>query len=76
MNPYIEKIRSLGTPRSKQKVRQSVERTDRGSVIRTEHSDGRVDVAVRPHTMQYEARSHKTGRKAGQVAEIARKENA
>lgn len=71
-NEYRDKLRSIGTPRGRTSKR-TVVREERGTLITTEHSDGRVDATVRPDTVDYEARTHRTGKRKGQVAEIVRK---
>lgn len=70
----LEKMRSIGAPRKRQAMKRTVEQVVEGdrsaTLITTEHRDGRRDVTVRPATDRYEAQTHKTGRKRGQVAEI------
>jgi hypothetical protein len=76
MSEFAEKIRTIGAPRGRSTVRKVVERDRSATIITTEHSDGRQDVAVRPDTVRYEAVSHRTGSKKGQVAEIREKGKA
>lgn len=71
-NEYRDKLLSIGTPRGRTS-RTTVTREEHGTLITTEHSDGRVDATVRPDTVDYKAVTHRTGKKKGQVAEIVRK---
>lgn len=72
-NEYRDKLRSIGAPRGRTS-KQTVVREERGTLITTEHADGRVDATVRPDTVDYQAVTHRTGKKKGQVAEIVRKD--
>lgn len=67
---WLDKMRSISTPRRVGSSRTTVEHHASGSVATTEHWDGRQDVAVRPDTARFKAVRHNSGRKRGQVAEI------
>lgn len=69
MSEYRDKLRSIGFVGKAPESRKTVERTEDSTVIHTEHDDGRVDAVVRPDTVRYGARVHRTGAKRGQVAE-------
>lgn len=74
MSEFLDKVRSIGTIGRAPKSRSTEDRVDGATIIHTEHADGRVDATVRPDTVEYRARTHSTGKKRGQVAEVTRKE--
>lgn len=63
MSDFLDKVRSIGTPRGRQTQKVSVDRDSRGAVRTTEHADGRVDVAVQPNTVRYAAEDGQIVRK-------------
>jgi hypothetical protein len=71
VNPYREKLLSISAPRRLGASERTVERTGKSTVISDEHWDGRRDATVRPDPVRYGGRVHSTGRRKGEVAEVA-----
>lgn len=70
MNDYLDKLRSISTPRRRGSSRTLVEREGSAIIRKTEHWDDRVDVAVTPDVVRYGTEQHNTGKRRGEVAEV------
>lgn len=71
MSEYADKLRSLGFPRRLGQTEQRQTVAD-GRLVATEaeHWDGRKDATVFPDVVRYGARTHGTGKRRGEVAEV------
>jgi hypothetical protein len=67
---YKAKLRSIGFPRKAGAVQVRKRREDGARITEVEHWDGRQDATITPATVRYGARTHGTGKKKGEVAEV------
>lgn len=71
MSEYAEKLKSLGFPRKLGASEKKVEVADGRKVAETvEHWDGKQDATVYPDVIRRGVKTHNTGKKKGQVAEV------
>jgi hypothetical protein len=70
-NSYRDKLLSIATPRKTGQPERRVRRERGATLIETEKWDGSQDATVIPDTIRHGARLHNSGKKRGEIAEIA-----